>query len=62
MQGRWERWEGSKLEKWEWWQDSEAVTLDRLEGSNVATWERWGWGRWIVRMWQCGKGRRVVNW
>ena len=44
MQGRWERWEGSKLEKWEWWQDSEAVTLDRLEGSNVAIWESGGGG------------------
>ena len=59
---RWERWEVSKLEKWKRWEDSEAARLDRLEGSDVESWERCGWRRWVVRRWQDDKGRRVVKW
>ena len=62
--GRWERWEGSVLERWErchGWEDSWATKLERLEGSDVATWERWE-GRGVVRRWQGGKGARVVRW
>ena len=33
---------GHKLEKWGSWEDSEATRLERLEGSVVASWERWG--------------------
>ena len=53
MLERWERWHG--------WKDSWAAKLERLEGSDVASWERWG-GRGVVRRWQGGKGARVVRW
>ena len=42
--GRWERWEGSKLEIWEKWENSKAVRLDRLEGIDVVSLERWRGG------------------
>ena len=37
--------------------------MERLEGSDVTSWERWG-GRAgpVVRRWQGGGGARVVRW
>ena len=36
--------------------------MDRLEGSDVEIWERWGWRGWVVRRWKDEKSRRVVKW
>ena len=57
--GRWERCEGSVLERWERWHRWEAswvARLERLEGSDMARWERckdsevakWQGGRFLV--------------
>ena len=63
--GRWERCEGSVLERWERWHRWEAswvARLERLEGSDMASWERWGGGgAVVVRKWQGGKGARIVR-
>ena len=69
MLGRWERWEDSELGRWErWkgnkvgrWANSEAAGSERLEGSDVASWESWVWCGRVVR-WQARKGGRVVKW
>ena len=34
--------------------------MERLEGSDVGSWERWS--GWVVMRWQGGKGARVVRW
>ena len=30
------------LGRWEGWEDGETAKLERLESSDVASWERWG--------------------
>ena len=40
---------GDKLESCERWQDSEAAGLERLEGRDVARWERQGLRERVVR-------------
>ena len=36
--------------------------LEKLEGTPVTSWQRFTGGKGLVRMWQGGKGRRVVKW
>ena len=35
--------------------------MERLEGSDVSTWERWERGL-VVTRWQDGKGASIVRW
>ena len=54
MLERWERWHG--------WEDNWVAKLERLEGSDVASWGRWEGEGGVVRRWKGGKGARVVRW
>ena len=55
---RWERWEGSKLQRCERWENSEAVGMERLQSQRG----------WRAVLWQVGKGaggrviEEVVKW
>ena len=66
--GRWERCEGSVLERWERWHRWEAswvARLERLEGSDMASWERWGGGGGgseEVARWERCKDSEVAKW
>ena len=54
MLERWERWHG--------WEDSWATKLERLEGSDVASWGRWEGKGGVVRRWERCEGSEVARW
>ena len=51
------------LGRWEGWEDGETAKLERMEGSEVASWERWGEaGIEEVARWERWESGEVARW